>query len=129
LANISIMNIEGKASTLKIYVGESDKVNGLPLYEEIVFAARNAGLAGASVFKGILSFGASHSIHAVQMFSLSDDMPVMIEVVDTGKKLKEFLPALFKMMDDSKKGGLVTINKLNVLRYKKGQKYNQFTSF
>jgi len=123
------MNIEGKASIMKIYIGESDKINGRPLYEEIVFAARNAGLAGATVFKGILSFGASHSIHTMKIFALSSDMPVIIEIIDTQKNLETFCPVLYKMMDDSKKGGLVTLQKLSVLRYRKGLKYNQFTSF
>jgi PII-like signaling protein len=123
------MNIEGKASIMKIYVGESDKVNGRPLYEEIVFAARNAGLAGISVFKGILSFGASHSMHNVKTFALSDDLPVLLEIVDTGKNLENFCPVLYKMMDNSKKGGLVTIHKLKVLRYKKDEKFNPFTAF
>jgi uncharacterized protein len=123
------MNIEGKASIMKIYIGESDKVNGRPLYEEILFAARNAGLAGASVYKGILSFGASHSLHSVKNFALSSDVPVLIELVDTNKNLEAFCPVLFKMMDESKKGGLVTLHKLNVLRYRNEQKYNQFGSF
>lgn len=123
------MNIEGKAGIMKVYVGESDKVNGRPLYEEIVFAARNAGLAGASVFKGILSFGASHSVHTMKIFALSGDMPVLIEIVDTEKNLENFYPVLNKMMDESKKGGLITIQKLKVLRYRKGQKYNEFGSF
>lgn len=123
------MNIEGKAGIMKVYVGESDKVNGRPLYEEILFAARNAGLAGASVLKGILSFGASHSVHTMKIFALSGDMPVLIEIVDTEKNLENFCPVLYKMMDDSKKGGLITIQKLKVLRYRKGQKYNEFGSF
>ncbi len=122
-------NIVGKASIMKIYIGEGDKVNGRPLYEEIVFAARNAGLAGASVFKGMLSFGASHSIHTMKIFALSSDMPVLIELVDTHKNLEAFCPALYKLMDDSKKGGLVTLHKLDVLRYKRGDKYNEFATF
>lgn len=123
------MNIEGKASIMKIYVGESDKVNGRPLYEEILFAARSAGLAGASVFRGVLSFGASHSLHTMKVFALSGDQPVLIEIVDTTKNLKEFAPALFQLMDECRKGGLVTLHKLDVLRYRKGEKYNEFTSF
>ena len=123
------MNLEGKASILRIYIGESDKVKGHPLYEEILFAARDAGLAGASVFRGIVSFGASHSIHTMKVFALSNDLPVLIEIVDTTKNLEAFCPALYKMLDDSKKGGLVTLQKVNVLRYRKGMKYNEFASF
>jgi uncharacterized protein len=94
-----------------------------------VYAARSAGLAGASAFKGTLSFGASHSIHTIKDFTLSEDIPVLIEIVDTSQNLKAFCQALYKLMDESKKGGLVTLQKLNVLRYRKGQKFNEFGSF
>jgi hypothetical protein len=123
------MNIEGEANIVKIYVGESDKVNGHPLYEEIVFAAREAGMAGATVFKGIFSFGASHSIHTMKIFALSSDLPILIEIIDNQKNIEMFCPTLFKLMDESKKGGLVTLEKIDVLRYRKGQKYNEFTTF
>ncbi len=118
------MNIEGKANILKVYIGESDRVNGRPLYEEIVFEARKAGLAGATVTKSILSFGASHSIHTMKIFALSSDLPMVVEIIDNHDKIEQFLPVLYGLMDESKKGGLVTIQPLDVLRYKKGQKYN-----
>jgi uncharacterized protein len=123
------MNIEGKGCLMKIYVGETDEVNGRPLYEEIVFSARNAGLAGASVFKGILSFGASHSIHTVKTPTLPGETSVLIEIVDTNKNITAFCPVLYKMMDESKKGGLVILQKVSILRYRKDQKYNEFTTF
>ncbi|HNU77088.1 MAG: DUF190 domain-containing protein [Prolixibacteraceae bacterium] len=123
------MNIKGKANILRIYIGESDTLNGHPLYEEILHAAHNAGLAGASAFKGILSFGASHSLHTLKTFAMSGDLPVLIEIADTRKNIKAFCPQLFKMMDESKKGGLVTIQKISVLRYRLEEKFNQFTSF
>jgi uncharacterized protein len=118
------MNTLGKANILKIYIGESDRVNGRPLYEEIVFEARKAGLAGATVTKGLLSFGASHSMHTMKIFALSSDLPMVIEIIDNHENLESFLPILYKLMDESKKGGLVTMQSLDVLRYKKGQKYN-----
>jgi hypothetical protein len=118
------MNIEGSAGLLKIYTGESDHVNGRPLYEEIVFEARKAGLAGATVYKGILSFGASHSIHTMKIFALSGDMPMIIDIIDTQEKLKEFLPLLHSLIEASGKGGLVTLQPTEVLVYKKGQKYS-----
>lgn len=117
------MSIEGKAGILRIYVGESDRLNGRPLYEEITFKARDAGMAGASVFKGILSFGASHSVHTMKIFALSSDLPVLVELVDDLNKLEEFCPQLFSMIDESQKGGLVTMEEVKVLRYRKGQKY------
>ena len=102
------MNIEGKAGILKIYVGESDKVHGRPLFEEIVFEARRDGLAGATVYKGIMSFGASHSIHTMKIFALSSDMPVIIEITDEKEKLDSFVLKINKLMDACKKGGMIT---------------------
>lgn len=119
------MKIEGRAGILKIYVGESDKVHGRPLFEEIVFEARKTGMAGATVFKGIMSFGASHSVHTMKIFALSGDMPVTIEIVDTIEKLDEFATRVNELMNLSKKGGLVTFQELDVLRYEKGEKYKE----
>lgn len=119
------MKIEGRAGILKIYVGESDKVSGRPLFEEIVFQARKAGLAGATVFKGIMSFGASHSVHTMKIFALSGDLPVTVEIIDTVEKLDSFIVRVNELMDKSKKGGLVTFQELDVLRYEVGEKYRK----
>ncbi|MBN1819959.1 MAG: DUF190 domain-containing protein [Prolixibacteraceae bacterium] len=123
------MNIEGKASLMKIYIGESDRYNGRPLYEEIVFEARKEGLAGATVTKGVMSFGASHSIHTMKIFAISSDLPVTIEIVDSEKKVQKFAAVVDKLIDGSKKGGLVTISPINVRKYVRGEKYNAFNSF
>ena len=117
------MKISGKAGILKIYVGESDKVSGRPLFEEIIFEARKAGIAGATAFKGIMSYGASHSMHTQKIFALSGDMPVTIEIVDNRNKLNEFLSKVNELMDKSKKGGLITFHEIDVLRYEVGEKY------
>jgi uncharacterized protein len=117
------MKIEGRAGILKIYVGESDKVQGRPLFEEIVFEARKAGMAGATVFKGIMSFGASHSVHTLKIFALSGDLPVAVEIVDTVEKLDKFAARVNELMDLSKKGGLVTFQEVDILRYEVGEKY------
>ena len=117
------MKISGKAGILKIYLGESDKIHGRPLFEEIVFEARKAGLAGATVYKGIMSFGASHSIHTQKIFALSGDMPVSIEITDNVEKLNEFLVTVNELLDQCKKGGLVTFQEVDVLRYEMGEKY------
>lgn len=117
------MKIEGRAGMLKIYVGESDKVKGRPLFEEIVFEARKAGMAGATVFKGIMSFGASHSVHTMKIFALSGDLPVSIEIVDTVEKLDEFATRVNEIMDQSKKGGLIIFQEADILRYEVGEKY------
>ncbi len=119
------MKITGKAGILKVYVGESDKVHGRPLYEEIIFEARKAGMAGATAYTGIMSFGASHSIHTMKIFALSGDMPVVIEIVDSVEKLDEFASRVNVLMDLSKKGGLVIFQDADVLRYETGEKYKK----
>lgn len=115
--------LNGEAYILKIFLGESDKINGRPLYEEIVFSARKSGLAGATVCKGIISFGASHSIHTMKIFALSSDLPVTIEIVDYREKLDQFIPILNEMLYTAKRGGLVTIHPVEVLHYSPGEKY------
>ena len=117
------MNKSEKTGILKIYVGDSDKVRGRQLSEEIVFEARKAGIAGATVFKGIMSFGASHSIHTLKIFALSSDLPVLIEIIDNIEKLDEFVNRINELLDQSKKGGLITFQEISVVRYKKGEKY------
>ena len=117
------MNKSEKTGILKIYVGDSDKVHGKRLSEEIVFEARKAGIAGATVFKGIMSYGASHSIHTLKIFALSSDMPVQIEIIDNIEKLDEFVEKANELLDASRKGGLITFQEISVVRYKKGEKY------
>jgi PII-like signaling protein len=117
------MKTSEKTGILKIYVGESDKIHGRLLFEEIVFEARNAGIAGATVYKGIMSYGASHSIHTMKIFALSGDLPVIIEIIDNIEKLDEFVDKVNQLLDGSKKGGLVTFQELSVVRYEKGEKY------
>lgn len=117
------MNDHQQPTLLKIYTGESDRVKGNPLYEEIVYQARKAGLAGATAVKGTLSYGASHSIHTLKNFALSSDMPVVIEIVDSRENIENFLPLLNRLMDESRKGGLVILQPVEILRYSKGEKY------
>ena len=112
-----------KTGILKIYVGESDRVHGRPLYEEIVFEARKNRIAGATVYKGIMSYGASHSIHTLKIFALSGDMPIIIELIDNIEKLDEFVKTVNTLMDLSKKGGLITFQEIDAVRYEKGEKY------
>ena len=116
------MNKSEKTGVLKIYMGETDKVNGRALFEEIVFEARKAGMAGATVTKGIMSFGASHAIHTIKIFALSDNLPVMVEIVDNIEKLDKFAATINELMDLSKKGGLITFQELEVIRYISGEK-------
>jgi PII-like signaling protein len=119
------MKTSEKTGILKIYVGESDKIHGRLLFEEIVFEARNAGIAGATVYKGIMSYGASHSIHTMKIFALSSDLPIIIEIIDNIEKLDEFSEKISHMLDQSKKGALVTFQELSVVRYVKGEKHKE----
>ena len=117
------MNKSENTGILKIYVGDSDKVKGRRLSEELVFEARKAGMAGATVFKGVMSFGASHAIHTLKIFALSSDLPVLIEIIDNVEKLDKFTVKVNQLLDKSKKGGLITFHEISVIRYKKGEKY------
>lgn len=123
--NYIAMKTSEKTGMLKIYVGESDRIQGRPLYEKIVFEAREAGMAGATVYKGMMSFGASHSINTLKIFALSSDMPVIIEIIDNTEKLDEFAHRLNELMDQSQKGNLVTFQEIDVVRYQTGEKYRK----
>lgn len=108
------MKLEGEAKLLRIFVGESDRHRGRPLYEAIVLEAKRQGLAGATVFKGFMGFGAHSRIHTAKVLQLSEDLPVMIEIVDTEERIRAFLPVLEGMV----KEGLVTLEKVEVIRYR-----------
>ncbi len=111
------MHIEGEAKLLRIFVGESDKINHVPVYEKIVIEARKAGLAGATVTKGIMGFGASSRIHTSKVLRLSEDLPLVIEIVDTEKKIEEFIPLLNEIFEEANSGGLITIEKASIIKY------------
>ncbi len=98
---------------LRIFIGETDKTNGRPLYEEIVNMARKLNLAGATVIRGIMGYGANSRMHTVKLLRLSEDMPVIIEIVDTETNINKLLPFL----DETIKEGLVTLEKLKIIKY------------
>jgi PII-like signaling protein len=101
------------AMLLRIFVGENDKYRGHPVYESIVLKARERHLAGATVLRGLMSFGHSSELHTAKILRLSQDLPLIIEIVDEEAKIKGFLPELEKMMGN----GLVTLEKAQVIRY------------
>src|SRR5271165_6889967 len=107
------MQIPHEAVLLRIYIGEADKWGHQPLYEAIVLAARAAGLAGATVMRGPMGFGGSSRLHTTKILRLSQDLPLIIEIVDTEEAIKAFLPTLDSMMGS----GLVTLEKVQVLQY------------
>lgn len=107
------MKLEGDGMLLRIYIGELDKWHHTPLYEAIVLKARESGLAGATVLRGPMGFGAHSRLHTAKILRLSEDLPVLIEIVDKEEKIQGFLPVLDEMMQD----GLVTLEKVRVIKY------------
>jgi PII-like signaling protein len=107
------MQIPEKASLLRIFIGEDDKANGRPLYEAIVLKAREVHLAGATVLRGPLGFGRSSMLHTAKVLRLSQDLPVVVEIVDTDEKINDFLPILTELT----KSCLITLEKVTVIRY------------
>ena len=110
------MNLPEEGMLLRIFIGESDTYKGKALYEQIVIKAREFNLAGATVIRGIMGFGAHSRIHTAKLLALSEDMPVVVEIVDTEEKLNSLLPFLDEIMKD----GMITIEKAKVIRYRHG---------
>jgi len=108
------MTIPEDGSLLRIFVGESDRHGHHPLYEAIVLKARERGLAGATVLRGVMGFGKHSTLHTAKILRLSEDLPMVIEIVDSAEKINEFLPVLDEMIKD----GLVTLERVKVLHYK-----------
>ena len=108
------MRIEGEGQLLRIFVGESDRWEGRPLHEAIVFAAREAGLAGATVLRGMAGFGANSRIHTTKILRLSEDLPIVIEIVDRAEKIQAILPALDRMVTE----GMMTLERVQVIAYR-----------
>ncbi len=114
------MEISGQAVLLRIFIGESDKLGHLPLYEAIVKRARDAGLAGATVLKGILGFGATARIRTTKILDLSSDLSLVIEIVDEAGKVDAFQHLLADLFDQADCGGLVTLENIRVVHYLPG---------
>lgn len=107
------MQIPKQALLLRIFIGEDDASDGRPLYEAIVLKAREMHLAGATVLRGPMGYGHSSRLHTTKILRLSEDLPLVIEIVDSEEKINAFLRALDKMMT----GGLITLEKVQVLQY------------
>lgn len=107
------MTLSGPALRLSVYIGEDDQFHHRPLYTEIVHRAHARGLAGASVLRGIEGYGASSHIHTTRMLSLSEDLPIVIIIVDTEEKIRDFLPELDELVGE----GLVIVDRVEVVRY------------
>lgn len=112
-----------EAWVLKIFIGSTDQVNQTPLYEYIVFQAKKKGIAGATVVKGIMGFGASSVIHSYKFWEVSDKVPLVVELVDEEEKIRTFYETIRPQLETMKYGCLVTMEKVNVLLYKSGEKH------
>jgi PII-like signaling protein len=115
-----IMKLSEDGQLLRVFIGESDVWHGEPLYMAIVHKARELGLAGATVLRGAMGFGANSRVHTTRLLELSTDLPILIEIVDTGDKIRSLLPFL----DEAVKEGLITIEGVRVLRYRHNSKAN-----
>jgi PII-like signaling protein len=107
------MTIPNQAQLLRIFIGENDRDEGRPLYESIVLKAREMQIAGATVLRGAMGFGHSSRLHTTKILRLSEDLPLVIEIVDSEEKISAFLPVLDAIMTS----GLITLEKVQVLQY------------
>lgn len=112
------MELQGQSKLLRIFIGEADKIGHRLLYEAILLEAKEKGLAGGTVLKGIMSFGASSRIHQARLVELSGDMPVVIEIVDRADKIETFIPVVNALFEKCGRGGLITVEQVEVLYYK-----------
>ena len=108
------MRLPEEGMLLRIFIGETDIYKGKPLYEQIVLKARKLDLAGATVIRGIMGFGANSRLHTAKLLRLSEDMPVVVELVDTENNINKILPFL----DETVEEGLITLEKARVIKYR-----------
>jgi len=109
-----MMKLPEEAELLRVFIGEADQLEGKPLYEAIVYAAREFGLAGATVLRGVMGFGGHSRVHTSKVLRLSEDLPVIVEIIDATDKIERFLPVLDAMMNE----GLITVERAKVLVYR-----------
>lgn len=108
------MKISEDGQLLRIFIGESDRWHGKPLYEAIILKARERGIAGATMLRGLMGFGAASRIHTAKILRLSQDMPVVIEIVDSADKIDSLLPIVDEMVEE----GMVTVERVRVIQYR-----------
>ena len=111
------MEIKGEAKLVRIFLGETDIIHHVPVYEKIVQEARKLHLAGTTVFKGIMGFGRTSRVHTAKILRLSEDMPIVIEIVDEEAKIQNFLPLLHDIFEEANCGGLITMEKAEIIKY------------
>ena len=110
------MKIPENGQLLRIFIGESDHWHGKPLYEALILKAREMGLAGATMVRGLMGYGATSRIHTAKLLRLSEDLPIIVEIVDSEEKIQAFLPVIDEMVQE----GLVTLEAVKVIQYRSG---------
>src|SRR2546425_11103012 len=108
------MKISEDGQLLRIFIGESDKWEGQPLYEAIILKAREMNIAGATMLRGLMGYGAASRIHTAKILRLSEDLPVIVEIVDSAEKIAALLPLIDEMVPE----GLVTLENVRVIQYR-----------
>lgn len=111
------MKLTGEAKLLRIFLGETDKLGSISVYEKVVLQAREFGLAGATVYKGIMGYGGRSRIHTSKFLTISEDLPLVIEIVDSEKKIMEFIPLVEEIFEKANCGGLITLEKADIIKY------------
>lgn len=119
------MELKAEAKLLRIFLGEADKVKHTALYEAIVREARKLGLAGATVWRGIMGFGPTSRIRTARILDLSTDLPIIVEIADVEEKINRFLPVLHELFESAQSGGLVTVENVKVIKYLHGKDTQQ----
>ena len=115
------MKLSGAGKLLRIFCGEDDRYNGKQLFEAILYLAKEKGLAGTTVLRGIEGFGARHHIHKSTLIELSTDLPIIIEIVDTEDSIEALLPMVDEMIEEAHCGAMVTVEKVDVRKYTAGK--------
>jgi hypothetical protein len=115
------MKLSGEGKLLRIFLGEADRYDGQQLFEAIVHLARSRGLAGATVLRGVEGFGAHSRIHKSTILQLSEDLPILIEIVDTSDKIEALIPEIDAMIEKAHCGAMMTIEKVDVRKYSAGK--------
>ena len=115
------MKLSGEGKLLRIFLGEADRHDGQQLFEAIVHLARSRGLAGATVLRGVEGFGAHSRIHKSTILQLSEDLPILIEIVDTSDKIEALIPEIDTMIEKARCGAMMTMEKVDVRKYSAGK--------
>ena len=116
------MKADDKAKRLRIYISSTDKLKHTPLYEVIIFAARRYGIAGATVLKGIMGFGASSEIYSNKLWEISEKLPLIVEIIDEPGKIDSFFESIKPYFDKIGKGHIITVDETTILLHRTGGK-------